>query len=230
MEQYTWRERMSKIDLYNGDCLEVMDKLIAEGVVVDAIITDPPYRVITGGKNGDKGKPSGILTANKQLMSNIPPFKEWIKRCYDILSNDSHIYIMTNMLNLKELLDEVENAGFYTHNLLVWEKSNATPNKWYMKNCEYVIFAKKGKAKFINNCGSKTVHKVKSNKQTLHPTEKPIELMEMYILNSSLQDQTILDPFMGSGTTGVACKNINRHFIGIELDENYFNIAQERIK
>lgn len=99
-----------------------------------------------------------------------------------------------------------------------------------MKNCEYVIFAKKGNAKFINNCGSKTVHKVKGNKTTSHPTEKPIELMKMYVLNSSIENNTILDPFMGSGTTGVACVNTNRNFIGIEMDDKYFEIAKERIE
>lgn len=116
------------ISLYKSDCLDVMDKLIAEGVKVDAIITDPPYSVITGGKNGGKGKPSGILESNKQLMGNIPNFKEWLPKCYEILNDSSHIYIMSNMLNLKKLLTEVESAGFYVHNLLVWEKQNVTPN------------------------------------------------------------------------------------------------------
>ncbi len=63
-----------------------------------------------------------------------------------------------------------------------------------------------------------------------HPTEKPIELMKLYIENSSNENDTVLDPFMGSGSTGVACKNTNRNFIGIELDENYFNIAKKRIE
>jgi site-specific DNA-methyltransferase (adenine-specific) len=220
---------MSKIDLYKGDCLTVMDELIAKGVVVDAIITDPPYKVITGGKNGTKGKPSGILTKNKQLMGKIPKFNEWMPRCFDILKNDSHAYFMTNLLNLKDMMQEAENAGFYIHNLLVWEKANVTPNKWYMKNCEYIIFCKKGKSKFINKCGSKTVHKYKNNKETIHPTEKPIELMELYVSNSTNECQTVIDPFMGSGTTGVACKNLGRDFIGIELDESYFNIATERL-
>ena len=72
------------------------------------------------------------------------------------------------------------------------------------------------------------INNIIGNKQ--HPTEKPIELMKLYIENSSNQNDTVLDPFMGSGSTGVACKNINRNFIGIELDENYFNIAKKRIE
>ena len=100
-----------------------------------------------------------------------------------------------------------------------------------MKNCEYTLFLRKGKAFPINNMGSQTVHKFNNiigNK--LHPTQKPIELMEYYLLNSSKEGSTILDPFMGSGTTGIACVNNNRNFIGIELDKQYFDIAQNRIK
>ena len=217
------------IDLYKGDCLEVMDKLIADGVKVDAIITDPPYKVITGGKNEGKGNPSGILTDNKQLMKTIPKFEEWIPRAFEMLKDESHAYFMVNMLNLKDMMIILELNNFYIHNVLVWEKNNATPNKWYMKNCEYVIFCKKGKSKFINNCGSKVVHKFNNPKNKIHPTEKPVDLMEMYISNSSNEGGLILDPFMGSGTTGVACKNLNRDFIGIELDDKYFEISEQRI-
>lgn len=99
-----------------------------------------------------------------------------------------------------------------------------------MKNCEYVLFLRKGRAKRINNVGSKTVHQfdnIMGNKQ--HPTEKPVDLMQYYISNSSNEGDIVFDPFMGSGSTGVAAKNLNRDFIGIELDENYFEIAKSRI-
>ena len=216
-------------ELYKGDCLEVIDNLIEQGVKVDAIITDPPYKVITGGKNGGHNKPSGILTKNKQLMDNIPEFKDWLPRCFALLNDNSHAYFMINMFNLKDLMIEIENAGFYIHNVLVWKKNNVTPNKWYMKNCEYILFCKKGKSKFINNCGSKTVHEFDNVRGKSHPTEKPIDLMEMYISNSTNDGDVVLDPFMGSGTTGVACNNLNRNFIGIELDDKYFDIAKGRI-
>lgn len=99
-----------------------------------------------------------------------------------------------------------------------------------MKNCEYVLFLRKGKAKYINNISSKTVHKFNNIKGSkLHPTEKPIDLLEFYISNSSQEDDIVLDPFMGSGSTGVACKNLSRQFIGIEIDEKYFKIANKRI-
>ena len=71
--------------------------------------------------------------------------------------------------------------------------------------------------------------KIASSK-LLHPTEKNVDMLKVFVENNTDEAQTVLDPFMGSGSTGIACKNTNRNFIGIELDENYFNIAKERIE
>ena len=224
---------MSDIKLYKGDCLEVMDKLIAEGVKVDAIITDPPYRTISGGRDENSNWWKGsVLEKNdgKIFEHNNIDHHKWIKLCYDILKEDTHIYIMTNLLNLFTLKSIAEEVGFKLHNLLVWEKDNSVFNKWYMKNCEYTLFLYKGKSKFINYLGSKTVEKFGNPTNKLHPTEKPVGLMDLYCRNSTKENETVLDPFMGSGTTGVACKRLNRNFIGIELDENYFDIAKRRIE
>ena len=121
-------------------------------------------------------------------------------------------------------------VGFKHINLLVWEKNNCTPSQFYMKNCEYTLLLRKGSSKYINDIGgSKTVHKFNNIIGIkVHPTEKPVELMEFYVENSSNRGDMVLDMFMGSGSTGVACVNTNRNFIGIELDENYFNIAEKR--
>tara|TARA_R110000737_G_scaffold234779_1_gene247671 strand:+ start:329 stop:1006 length:678 start_codon:yes stop_codon:yes gene_type:complete len=219
------------IDLYKGDCLEVMKKI--ESNSVDCLITDPPYAVITGGKNNGKNhkRPKGILNENSELMGNIPPFNDWLKEVYRVMKNKSHGYCMTNTKNLIKMSQEIENVGFKIHNFLVWQKNNCTPSQYYMKNCEYTIFFRKGNAKYINDIGgSKTVHSFNNiigNKE--HPTQKPVDLMEFYVRNSTKENEIVLDPFMGSGTTGVAAKQTNRNFIGIEQDEKYFNIANERI-
>ena len=198
---------------------------------IDLVVTDPPYEVITGGKNGGvKGKPSGILTENKQLMKSIPNPELCLSECFRVMKDGTHIYIMTNTLNLTNYLNIINDVGFKLHNLLVWNKNNTTPNRWYMKNCEYVIFARKGVAKAINNPSSQTVHNfdnIIGNKQ--HPTEKPVDLMKLYIENSSQVGDTVLDPFMGVGSTGVACKELGRNFIGVELDKQYFDIATKRV-
>ena len=219
------------IDLYKGDCLEVMDELVAKGVVVDSIITDPPYKVISGGRPKYKGQPSGILSKNdgKIFKHNDLKEEDWFPKIFKLLKNEGHCYIMTNTINIERYLRLARESGFLLHNILVWEKNNCTPNRWYMKNCEYTLFLRKGKAKKINNVGSKTVHKFKNEKNKCHPSEKPIELMELYIENSTNEGELVLDFTMGSGTTGVAAKNLGRKFIGIELDPDYFKIAEDRI-
>ena len=217
------------VKLYNDDCLNVL-KDIGDNSI-DLVVTDPPYEVITGGRNGGvKGKPSGILTENKQLMKSIPKADLWLSECFRVMKDGTHIYIMTNTLNLTNYLNIINDVGFKLHNLLVWNKNNTTPNRWYMKNCEYVIFARKGFAKSINNPSSQTVHNfdnIIGNKQ--HPTEKPVDLMKLYVENSSSVGDTVFDPFMGVGSTGVACKELGRNFIGVELDNQYFDIATKRI-
>jgi len=223
---------MGNIKLYNGDCLEVM-KDIPDGSV-DLIVTDPPYRTISGGNKSKwaSGYPNSVLSKNdgKIFEQNDINHLDWLKESYRVLKNNSHIYIMTNLLNLFTIQQLAERVGFKTHNLLIWEKNNANANRWYMKNCEYVLFMRKGNAKTINNPSSKTVHKFNNiigNK--IHPTEKPVELMELYILNSSKEGETVLDPFMGSGSTILAAIKNNRIGIGIEKDEEYFKIAEQRI-
>lgn len=164
-----------------------------------------------------------IFTYNDLKISS------WINECYRVLKDQTHIYIMTNMLNLEEYMREVRAAGFDIHNLLIWEKNNATPNRWYMKNCEYIIFARKGAAKPINNCGTKTVLQIKNVKDKIHPTEKPTELLRIFIENSTNEGDTVLDPFGGSMSTALAALQTNRKCISFEIDENYYKVGLERL-
>ena len=201
---------------------------------IDLIITDPPYKTITGGDSDgiNSKRPKGMLDGNRKLFKYQKlEIKSWMSELYRVLKNGSHCYIFTNALNMKEMLNESEKAGFKLHNILVWEKNNCTPSQYYMKNCEYILFLRKGKAKYINEIGnSKTVHKFNNIiGKKLHPCEKPIDILKMYINNSSNQNDVVLDPFMGSGSTLVACKELNRNYIGYEIDKQYFDIAQKRI-
>ena len=219
--------------LLRGDCISMLD-IFAEDSV-DLIVTDPPYRTITGGdKDGKNSKrPQGMLCGNRKLFAhqnNISP-QDWMPKLYRVLKPGSHCYIFTNALNMHAMLTASHNAGFSLHNILVWEKNNCTPSQYYMKNCEYVLFLRKGKAKWINNIGdSKTVHKFDNILGSkLHPTEKPVDLLQYYILNSSSPGDLILDPFMGSGSTGEAALKCGRKFVGIEIDDSYFQVAEKRI-
>ena len=222
---------MSKIELMKGDCLELM-KSIPDGSV-DLCVSDIPYK-LTGGGKGDGAnskRPKGILEDNSQLMK-VPKFEDWLPELYRVMKSGTHLYLMCNFKNLNDLMNKSLAVGFKHINLLVWEKNNCTPSQFYMKNCEYTLLLRKGSSKYINDIGgSKTVHKFNNiigNK--VHPTEKPEELMKFYIENSSNEGDTVLDPFLGSGTTGVAALNTNRKFIGVEMEEKYFDIGASRME
>jgi site-specific DNA-methyltransferase (adenine-specific) len=235
------------IDLRHGDCLEVMKDIPNESI--DLIVTDCPYHIVSGGcTTGAYGNKKGCgkcsvkwetqgqlynfenIKSGKLFDNNDIEFKQWLPELFRILKKDTHCYIMINARNLKELQQEAENAGFKFQNILVWRKNNATPNRYYLNNCEFILMLRKGKARNINNMGTKNVLDVPNIiGKKKHPTEKPVELMKILIENSSNKNDVVIDPFMGVGTTGVACKALNRNFIGIELDENYFNIAKERL-
>lgn len=225
---------MSEIKLFHGDCLELLKDISDNSI--DLIVTDPPYKTISGGNsNGANSvRPKGMLDGNRKLFKYQTTIKisEWMPELFRVLKNGSHAYIFTNALNMQEMLCESEKAGFKLHNILVWEKNNCTPSQFYMKNCEYVLFLRKGTARYINNIGdSKTVHQYNNilGKKT-HPCEKPVPLLKFYISNSSNENDIVLDPFMGTGSCAIACKELNRNFIGFELDKNFFDIAQEKVR
>lgn len=217
--------------IHCGNCIDLFKTIEDESI--DLVVTDPPYRVISGGRPKIKGQPSGILKKNDGKIfehNDINP-EEWISEVYRVLKQGTQCYIMVNSLNMENYLRICREAGFGLHNILAWFKNNCTPSRWYMKNAEYILFLRKGKAKTINNVGSKTVHEfdnIIGNK--LHPTEKPIELMELYITNSSNTGDVVLDPFMGVGSTGLAALKNDRKFIGFEIDQKYYDIAEKRLE
>ncbi len=166
----------------------------------------------------------------KLFKHNDIKFEEWLPEVYRVLKQDTHCYIMINPRNLCELQTEAEKVGFKFQQIIIWNKNNSTPNRYYLNSYEMILMLIKGKARNINNMGTKNILQIPNiigNK--VHPTEKPVELMEILIDNSSNESDIVLDPFMGSGSTGIACQNLNRKFIGIELDEKYYNIACNRL-
>lgn len=217
------------IDLIQGDCLELMKDIPDNSV--DLIVTDPPYRTTARGSYGGTG---GILKEElnmkgKVFEHNDLDISEWISKLYEVLKESGHCYIMTNNKNLSHYLNEIKKAKFNIFKILIWKKDNCITNMYYMDSHEYIIFCRKGHAVKINNCGTKSVLEIPNPKNKNHPTEKPVDLMRILIENSSNEQDTVLDPFMGTGSTGVASVLSHRNFIGIELDEAYFNIAKERI-
>lgn len=217
------------IDLRQGDCLELL-KDIPDGSV-DLILTDPPYKTTSRGSSGGTGGmlKSDINKSGMVFKHNTIKFDEWLPECFRVLREGGHAYFMTNNKNLLPMLKAVESAGFNIFKTLIWAKNTAITNMYYMDSHEYIIFCRKGKARKINNCGTKSVMFFDNPKNKAHPTEKPVGLMTQLIENSTNDSDVVLDLFMGSGSTGVAAVNTNRKFIGVELDPDYFKIAQDRI-
>ena len=221
--------------LINGDAIEFMKTL--ENESVDLIVTDPPYKVTSRGNAGSSG---GMMQTKLSMQGKI--FKhndikpqEYISELYRVLKEGSHCYIMTNHINLQEMLNTATECGFHFIKSLIWNKGNKIMGQFYMSQFEYILFFRKGKGKKINKCGTADILNVPNKKtkgedgKNIHDTEKPIELMKILIENSSQEGELVLDPFLGVGATAMACKELNRDYIGIELDEKYYNIACKRV-
>ena len=223
--------------LYNLDFLDIVHTI--EDSSVDLIVTDPPYKTTKRGisKNTTTG---GLVRSDLGKQGTIFKYndikiEEFMPHLYRVLKEGSHCYIMTNHVNLVEMLNVAKDCGFHFIKSLIWDKGNKIMGQCYMSQFEYILFFRKGKHKKINYCGTPDILSIPNIKakdefgQNLHDTEKPVELMEILIKNSSNENDVVLDPFMGIGSTGVACKNLQRNFIGIEIDKRYFDIANTRI-
>ena len=240
---------MENIELYKGDCLEIMDKLIAKSVKVDAIICDLPYG-----------------TTQNKWDSVLPLDKLWVQ--YKSILKPRGVVILTGSEPFTSLLI-TSNLKDFKYNW-IWKKSKATGffdakkrplndyetiSVFYSKlptyNPQMTVAEKNYKRGFVKRKKSDCYGEEKDfvqvdsglrypkriieignadTRDIQHSTQKPIELMEYFIKTYTNEGETVLDNTMGSGTTGVACVNTNRHFIGIEKDEKYFEIAEKRIK
>ena len=210
--------------LYNGDCLEIMDKLIEEGVKVDMVLTDIPYGEV------NRAKESGLRKLKKG-NADIETFRldELLPRINDICNGS--IYIFCGIEQVSEIRKFFREKDILTR-LCIWEKNNPSPincQHHWMSSIECCIYAKKKGATF-NEYYKSCVWRNPVGRSKIHPTEKPLKLFTYLVETSSNKNDIVLDCCFGSGTTGVACMNTGRRFIGIELDNNYFNIASKRIE
>lgn len=227
------------IKLLQGDCLELMSKIPDNSI--DLIVTDPPYLI-------SKINYGGTINNIKKLNKSLTDLKNNtdITQGYDIelfgnefvrIMNEINIYLWCNKAQIPEYFKFYVDKHKCKFDIICWHKTNALPtysNK-YLTDTEYLLYFRKGRGKCFPQSydDAKTYYIApinhKDKKLYGHPTIKPLDITEKIIRNSSKENNIILDPFMGSGTTGLACLNINRNFIGMELDEKYFNIAKVRI-
>ena len=231
MTPWKRKEIIGGCTLYQGDAMEIMPTLDK----CDLCVSDVPYKLTTGGRSKSNKTMSGIFASHNyandgQLVMATVPFSEMMTAIYGVLKDDADCYIMSNDKNAFQLWGAALDAGFKFHNLLSWDKITPTPNRWYMKHIEFTLYLWKGAAKTINHPESKQQLRGGERNQSDHPTEKPVDLMFEYVRNSSGAGDVVIDPFMGGGTTGVACLRSGRKFVGIELDEAHFETALNRIQ
>ena len=212
------------IKLLQGDCMELMDNIPNESI--DLVLTDIPYNVVNREDNGlrklDKEN-ADILTFD--LINFLNQLYDKTKSTIIIFCGKEQVSIIHSYFNDKQ------KKGKGTVRQLIWEKSNPSPMNGqhiYLSGVENAIWFKKRGGTFNAHCKN-TVFKYPTGRSKLHPTEKNHLLLQELILDNSNENDLILDPCMGSGSTGVVALQNNRNFLGMELDENYFNIAENRI-
>jgi site-specific DNA-methyltransferase (adenine-specific) len=217
------------IDLHLGDCLEVMKQISDKSV--DLVLTDPPYNIARENNFSTMGR-AGIDFGEWDKGFDLFSYIDQVNR---ILNKNGSFVVFNAWRNLGAIADYAETQGLDTKDMIRLEKSNPMPrnrDRRYITDYECAIwFVKKG-AKWTFNRQDEKYQRPKfvfGIESGLHPTQKNLGLMKELVKIHSNQGDTVIDPFMGSGTTGVACKNLNRHFIGIEQDANYFEIAKGRI-
>lgn len=205
-----------------GDCLERMKEI--ESGSVDMILTDPPYGMDFQ-SNYRKEKHSKIK-GDKSLSW----LDDFISEAYRVTAKDSAHYFFCSFHHIDKFKVAIERK-FKIKNCLVWEKNNTSMGDLrgdFAPKVEFIIFAHKGR-QLIRGKRDPNIFKFSRTGNKNHPTEKPVDMMEYLIGKFSDKGQIILDPFMGSGTTGVAAVKLDREFIGIEMDDGYFDIAKKRI-
>ena len=201
---------------------------------IDLIVTDPPYLMNykTNYRKDKTHKFCEVIKNDDDCDENV--ISKYIKESYRILKDNTAMYMFCNANKIDFFKSEIEKTGFKIKNIIVWVKNNHTAGDLqaqFGKKYEFIILANKGRAKFNGKrltdvwCFDRI-----SGKKQLHQNQKPIDLLKLMIEKHSCERDVIFDGFMGSGSTGVACINTNRRFIGIEIDEEYFNIAKERIE
>jgi DNA modification methylase len=212
---------MIEIDqIYNEDCLEGM-KRIDDGSV-DCIITDIPYNEVNRSDNGlrnldKKGADIGQFDANDLTRTLCAKTK-------------GSVYMFCGINQVSDIRVTMTDCGLSTR-LLIWEKTNPSPmngDKIWLSGIECCVYGKKSGAVFNEFCKN-VVFRYPSGDSNVHPTQKPLDLMRRFVLASTKVGGVVLDPFIGSGTTAIACLKEHRHFLGFELNKEYFDIAQRRI-
>jgi len=236
--------------IHNMDCIEGM-KLLADNTI-DLIITDPPYNISKLNDNRDRSKLNSPIMRRKHPLKYdfgewdnldrnefITFTRKWLTECCRVLKDGGAIISFFNKEDISFLGWESKKYGFRTRTIFTWCKSNPVPSFRkvnYLSGTEFIWIGSKGEKSWTFNFKLQKEMKnyfITPNKsiygETTHSTEKPLQLIKHFITIHSKENDVVLDCFMGSGTTAVACKQLNRNFIGFEKDKGYCEIANKRL-
>ena len=238
--------------LYNDDSFKLLKKI--EPKSIDMIFSDPPYFLSGDGITCSNGK---MVSVKKGNWDEKIPIKEkhnfnkkWIKLCKEVLKDNGTIWISGTMHNIYSIGMALEEEGFRIINNITWKKLNPPPNiscRTFVHSTETILWAMKDTKKAKHKFNYKLMKELNGNKQMKdvwetsltkpsekkcgkHPTQKPIELLEKIILASTDENDLILDPFNGSGTTGIVANRLNRKYIGIEKEKEYCELTKKRLE
>lgn len=220
--------------IYNLNCMTGFKGIPSESI--DLVVTDPPYRICPRGHSILHGTMNDPLSMKGKIFEdNDIDITDWLPELYRVLKDGTHCYVMVNNFNLIHYLKVIDDSDFHFTRLLVWDKKRKINGVRYMGQVEFIIMLSKGTPRKINNCGtsdllSYPINKLRDkNGEVYHPTEKPVELMEKLISNSSNPGDTVLDPFCGIGSTMIAASRLGRHYLGFEINLRYAIIADTRL-
>ena len=227
------------IDIFNEDYKKTIRRMKKNKIKVDAIITDPPYGVSRKHQLGYSNM--GRSGMNYGEWDYNFDQKKWIREAADLVKVGGTVIIFNDWKNLGMIAVQLEKCGFIIKDIIRWIKKNPMPRnveRRYVNDCEFAIWAvKEGKPWTFNKPKKAGYLKpeiitgvVPGGKKRLHPTQKHLEVMEKLIEIHTNENDLVFDPFLGSGTTALACKNLNRNMIGSEIDEKYYKVSMERIK
>lgn len=221
------RKKIGRGEMYLGDCMAVMPTLDAQSI--DFLVTDMPYEcsATTITRNDQKDWDSHFGEWDKF-------FTEWVAEAYRVLAPNSGMVVFVPATRFETLMNECERVGFTYVQPWFWSKPNPPVS---IRGClqwavEHMIYVRKGKHELrIKNCGKcpNIFEFPSADGERVHRTQKPVPLMQKIIEYVSDTDQIIFDPFSGSGSTGVAAVSLDRRFVGIEQNKEFFTIACDRI-
>ena len=206
---------------------------------IDLICTHPPYKVT---QRGSSGTMSGYWTTEQTRKGmifdhNDIEIEQYLPEFYRILKTDSHCYIMCNNYNLPHFFEVIGKSDFHFVKLLAWDKQSKICGRYYLGQVEHIFMLRKGKDKPINDCSRSDLLSFSNfNREkdrqgnNLHDSMKPVPLMQCLIENSTQNGELVLDPFIGSGTTALACIRSKRNYIGCEIDPKYYKVSLDRIE